>query len=475
MSRLMEDTWCIYTLADGLLIAPVQHILSLAMMIWIGFYLDPLLAGLALAVAPLLAVSSWYFGAPLKERSHALRDCRSRVMSFVHQTLGALPVVQAFNTAGRNSTQFRQLASNTVKLEQRANFLGGAYGMINGLLTTAGLALILYVGGVRVLSGAIPLGTLLVFVAYVRQMQGATGGLIDIFTKLKAAQASIERLLEVLNAQDTIRQVPHALPLKIGNDNATQIEFENVSFGYEAGREVLHNISLAARPGEMIALVGPTGAGKSTFVSLIPRFFDPWHGRIVLNGTDIRELELASLRDAISIVLQEPFLLPLTIAENIAYSRPDASHDEIIAAAIAARADGFISRLPEGYDTPVGEAGATLSVGEQQRIAIARAAIRQAPVLILDEPTTGLDKKNEKIVLDALQKLVGERTTFFITHDLTHAINAQMILYMANGRILERGTHLELMQAAGHYATMYRLQIFGHSQGEKVTSLAASP
>ena len=244
--------------------------------------------------------------------------------------------------------------------------------MINGLLTTAGLALILYVGGVRVLSGAISLGTLLVFVAYVRQMQGATGGLIDIFTKLKAAQASIERLLEVLNAQETIRQAPSPLPLKIRHDKLTQIEFENVSFGYEVGRAVLHDISLAARPGEMIALVGPTGAGKSTFVSLIPRFFDPWLGRVVLNGTDIRELELTSLRDAISIVLQEPFLLPLTIAENIAYSRPDATQEEIIAAAIAARADGFISRLPEGYDTPVGEAGATLSVGEQQRIAIAR-------------------------------------------------------------------------------------------------------
>ena len=194
----------------------------------------------------------------------------------------------------------------------------------------------------------------------------------------------------------------------IQSAGGAKIEFENVTFGYEPGRPVLDDISLVARPGQMIALVGPTGAGKSTLVSLIPRFFDPWQGRVTIDGIDIRTLTLSSLRQSISIVLQEPFLLPITIAENIAYGSPDASRQDIVKAAIAARADEFISRLPQGYDTVIGESGATLSAGEQQRLAIARALLKDAPILILDEPTSALDARTEALLMDAIERLTKQ-------------------------------------------------------------------
>ncbi len=460
LSRLMEDSWCVYSLADGLLMAPIQHVLTLGIMIWIGFMLDPLLASLALGVAPLLAVSSWYFGPRMKRRSHLLREMKSRVVTMVHQSLGALPVVQAFGTEDRNSSKFRHLTGNAVTLEQRGSLLGSSYGLINGVITSAGLAIVLYVGGVRVLSGAISLGTMLVFVAYVRQMQGASRGLFDVFVKLKTAQASIERLQEILHCEDLVPEMPNAVSLPNHSlGGFVKIAFEDVTFGFEPGRTVLHHITLEARSGQLIALVGPTGAGKSTMVSLIPRFFDPWQGRVTIDGIDIRTFTLSSLRQAISIVLQEPFLLPNTIAENIAYGCPDASRQDIVKAAIAARADGFISRLPDAYDTIVGESGATLSAGEQQRLSIARALLRDAPILILDEPTSALDAQTEATLLDAIERVTKNRTTFAIAHRMSTIRRADQIVVIDAGRIVAQGTHEELLSAGGVYERFVNQQL----------------
>jgi ATP-binding cassette subfamily B protein/subfamily B ATP-binding cassette protein MsbA len=240
---------------------------------------------------------------------------------------------------------------------------------------------------------------------------------------------------------------------------AGPIRYEHVSFGYEPHQEVLHDITLTADPGEVVAIVGPTGAGKTTLMSLLVRFFDPWHGAITIGGTDIRDFTLHSLRSQIALVLQDPFLFSTTIADNIALGKPDAAREQIVAAAQAANAHDFIERLPDGYDTLVGERGATLSGGEKQRLSIARAFLKDAPLLILDEPTSALDARTEALLLDALERLMKGRITLVIAHRLSTIRGADEIVVLDCGRVVERGAHASLMQTGGLYSALYRQQM----------------
>jgi ATP-binding cassette subfamily B protein/subfamily B ATP-binding cassette protein MsbA len=266
--------------------------------------------------------------------------------------------------------------------------------------------------------------------------------------------------MEVLEAQEEVQDAPDAQPLPVRKLGAQgHVRLEHVSFGYEPDRPVLTDITLEAHPGETVALVGPTGVGKSTLVSLIPRFFDPWEGRVLFDGIDVRKVQLASLRSHISIVLQEPFLLPLTVAENIAYGRPEASREEIIEAAVAARADEFIRQLSQGYDTVIGERGMTLSSGEKQRLAIARALLKDAPVLILDEPTSALDAQTEVDLLVSLERLMVGRTTFIIAHRLSTIQQADRIIVLDKGEIVEEGAHEELLAVKGLYQRFHEAQL----------------
>jgi ATP-binding cassette subfamily B protein/subfamily B ATP-binding cassette protein MsbA len=260
--------------------------------------------------------------------------------------------------------------------------------------------------------------------------------------------------MEVLDAEPEVQDAPDARPLEGVRGH---VQIDDVSFGYEPGRPVLQNVDLEARPGETIAIVGPTGAGKSTLVSLVPRFFDPWSGTVRIDGVDLRDATVHSVRAQVAIVLQETFLFPMSVADNIAYGRPGASIDEIRDAAAAANAHDFIAALPEGYDTLLGERGATLSGGERQRISIARALLRDAPVLILDEPTSALDARTEHLILQALERLMAGRTTLLIAHRLSTIRNADRIVVLEQGRVAETGTHDQLMDNEGLYANLQSL------------------
>ena len=455
LSRLTGDTWSIYTVSSSLLIAPMQHLATLVTIGIVAWKLNPDLAMLSLGMGPALGASALFFGNRLKRRSKLSRETQAGVLSFVHQTLTALPIVQAFDTREQNTLRFQGLASDAVTRSQRSVLLTSASGVVNGLITTAGTATILYFGGVKVLSGTLSLGSLLVFLAYLRSMQTASEGLLAVYTTFKTTSASIDRVFEVLDSEEMVREEPGApvLPMVRGH-----VQLEALTVGYEPGRPVLHDVSLEAQPGETIALVGPTGAGKSTLVSLIPRFFDPWSGRVLIDGHDVRGVQLKSLRAQIALVLQEPFLLPLSVAENIAYGRPGATREEVERAAVAANAHEFIMRMPDGYDTVLGERGATLSGGERQRLSIARALLKDAPILILDEPTSALDSETESLLLEALDRLMSGRTTFIIAHRLSTIRNADRIVVIESGRVVETGTHEELLAKSGTYFRFHNLQ-----------------
>ncbi|AFZ30748.1 Xenobiotic-transporting ATPase [Gloeocapsa sp. PCC 7428] len=442
----------------------LTNILTLIGMLGVMFWLNWELATLAIAAFPLFVFSTFRTTKRIQGVARTQRKREGAMAATAAEAIGAIKVVQALSLQKILEGAFASQNKKSLKDGARVQRLAAALERSVEALVALATALVLWRGVQLVLAQAISPGDLLVFVNYLKTAFKPMRYLAKYTGQIAKATASGERIIDLLDTVPDIRDARGAIAAPPFRG---KVEFQNVSFAYEPEQIVLRNINFSVNPGQQVALVGPSGGGKSSLVSLLLRLYDPLEGRILIDGRDLREYKLDSLRKQISIVLQDSVLFAVSVRDNISYGSLGATQQEIEAAARLANAHEFIMAMPQGYDTILSERGSTLSGGQRQRIAIARAAIRQAPIVILDEPTTGLDNQNERAVSEALDRLTAGRTTFIISHNLRTTEHADLILYIERGEILETGTHQELIYRGGRYATLYRMQaVIGSESGE---------
>ena len=466
--RLTSDTYAIQTLTmNGLF--PVLCSLTLFVgMFLVMIRMDPLLTFLALIICPILFV--FVMISPLRgwliSSATRMHQQKSSVFSLVQWAIPALRVTQAFTKEEEEHRRFMALSQKSLRAELHFFLLQNFYSGTVSVVIAIGTAVVIWVGARHVLAGALTIGALIVFTAYLTSLYGAIDSIAQAYGSIEGAKVSLQRVFEIMEVEGELEEGSRVFP-KGGARG--EVAWSEVSFHYSAGQPVLRHVDLNVRPGQKVAIVGRTGAGKSTLVSLLPRFYDPKSGRVTIDGVDIREYQLRSLRRQIAMVLQPPLVFPLTIRENLMYGRPEATEEEVANAARLARIHETIVALPEGYDTVVGEQGATLSEGEKQRLTIARAILINAPILILDEPTSSVDAETEALIMEGLRELTAGRTTFIIAHRLSTVRQADLIIVVRGGKIVEQGTFEELMRLRGDFAKLYRTQF--SAQEEKTRAL----
>jgi ATP-binding cassette subfamily B protein len=455
ISRLTSDIDAVQSFIVSSLLDLVIDSITLVGMASVMFYLNWRFTLIALSVAPVLFLVTYTYTRRSKTASRDLRKKEGEIVSLLQEVLSAMGVVKAFAQEDYEEGRLEKKSMESVQIALRARRIKAKLSPMVEIVVAIGTGLVLWYGGSLVLAGTLSAGSLVVFIWYLGKMYKPMQDFAKMTDTYAKAVVGYERLREVLDTQPQIRDLPTA---KAPRELKGEIEFDHVNFRYTAARPTLVDVDFKLEAGQMTALVGPTGSGKTTIAALIGRFYDPDSGAVRIDGTDLRELRQKSLHDQMSFVLQENILFNAPVWENIAYGKQSATLDEIHRAAELANADEFISQLPEGYDTVVGERGVTLSGGQRQRIAIARAIIRDTPILILDEPSSGLDAASEELVFEAIERLIEGRTTIVIAHRFSTVRRANTILVVDGGRIVESGRHDELMATGGLYARLYDLQ-----------------
>jgi ATP-binding cassette subfamily B protein len=444
--RIQYDAPAVQWITTEGFVPLVTSMVTLVSMIFITALIDLQLALVALAVSPLLFLILRIYGQRLRTGWHGQKKLESSTLRVVQETLGGIRVVKAFGQEDRERERFTGKASETLRARIRLSFQEGGLGLMVGLVIAVGEAAVIFIGVRNVQAGTLTLGNLLLVMGYLSQLYRPLQSISKKVGDLQHSLASAERTFALLDQTPEVIEKPNAMPLSRAKGT---LSFQNVSFAYEGNNPVLQNVSFEVDSGTLVGIAGATGAGKTTLVSLLTRFYDPTSGRITLDGVDLRDYKIADLRKQFAIVLQEPVLFSTSIAENIAYANPDATFEEIVAAARAANAHEFITYLPEGYDTQVGERGMRLSGGERQRISLARAFLKDAPILILDEPTSSVDVKTEALIMEAMTRLMHERTTFMIAHRLSTLANCDVRLQIEGGRVIDFEQQRNMKAGAG--------------------------
>jgi len=465
--RVTADTYALQNLTMKMLFPILSAAVFVIGMAVIMFRMDARLTLLALSVCPALFITISRLNERISVAATQARQKEGQVYSVVQGALASMRVIQAFTKEDDEHQRFMTASQDSLAASLRLYTLQTVYSGAVNLVIAVGTALVVWMGAKHVLSGALSIGDLVVFISYLASLYGPINNIVQTNGLIHESKAGVQRVFEILDVERDVKDGHKRLPRR---EVHGEVLFDNIFFEYLPGRPVLKEVSLHARPGQKIALVGVTGAGKSTLLGLLPRFYDPRAGRVLLDGVDIRQYRLKDLRSAIALVLQPPLVFPLTLRENIAYGRMDASLEEIQQAAQLAQIHDFIVQLPEGYDTMVGEQGATLSEGERQRITIARALLRNAPILILDEPTSSVDGETERLLMAGLERLMAGKTTFIIAHRLSTVRSADIIVVMRDGRILEFGTFGQLLRRDGFFRRLYRTQWQQKERHEPVVS-----